>query len=229
MSESIIVADDGSGQADKMSAFEPSTIDADRKMPLGITTAFFASGFSALIYQVVWQRVLFTTFGINIEAVTVVVTAFLAGLGAGSLIGGRISRRDGSSLLKWFAACELLIGAYGLISVALFRKLAILSIGAEPVASALITSVLVFLPTLVMGVTLPLLVAHVVQKNVRPGPAIGRLYFVNTAGSSLAALATAAFLLRELGEARSTALAALINLVAGLTVLILSFNGSVKR
>ncbi len=54
--------------------------------------AFLASGFAALIYQVVWQRVLFAVFGINIEAVTVVVTAFLLGLGFGSLLGGHLSR-----------------------------------------------------------------------------------------------------------------------------------------
>ena len=53
--------------------------------------AFFWSGFSALIYQITWQRSLFTIFGINVEAVTVVVTGFLLGLGFGSLLGGRLS------------------------------------------------------------------------------------------------------------------------------------------
>jgi hypothetical protein len=41
-----------------------------------IVAIFFASGFAALIYQIIWQRALFTTFGINVEAVTVVVTGF---------------------------------------------------------------------------------------------------------------------------------------------------------
>src|SRR5262249_49737258 len=57
-----------------------------------IVAAFFASGFAALIYQIIWQRALFTIFGINVEAVTVVVTGFLLGLGFGSLSGGWLSR-----------------------------------------------------------------------------------------------------------------------------------------
>ena len=46
---------------------------------------FFISGFSALIYQVVWQRLLFAAFGVNIESVTVTVSLFMFGLGVGVL------------------------------------------------------------------------------------------------------------------------------------------------
>ena len=41
---------------------------------------FFVSGFAALTYQIVWQRALFAIYGINIESVTVVVSAFMLGL-----------------------------------------------------------------------------------------------------------------------------------------------------
>jgi hypothetical protein len=41
-----------------------------------IVAMFFGSGFAALIYQIIWQRALFTIFGINVEAVTVVVPSF---------------------------------------------------------------------------------------------------------------------------------------------------------
>src|SRR5262249_59493759 len=54
---------------------------------------FFLSGFPALFYQIVWQRSLFAIYGVNIESVTVVVSAFMLGLGAGSLAGGRLSAR----------------------------------------------------------------------------------------------------------------------------------------
>ena len=40
---------------------------------------FFCSGFPALIYQLTWQRALFRIFGVNIESVTIVVTAFMLG------------------------------------------------------------------------------------------------------------------------------------------------------
>src|ERR1700730_6808367 len=47
---------------------------------------FFFSGFPALLYQTVWQRALFTLYGVNIESVTMVVTAFMLGLGLGGLL-----------------------------------------------------------------------------------------------------------------------------------------------
>ena len=78
-------------------------------MPL-LYAAFFASGFAALVYQVVWQRSLFSIYGVNIESVTIVVSAFMLGLGLGSFVGGKVSARPGVALLRWFGAIELSIG-----------------------------------------------------------------------------------------------------------------------
>src|SRR5215470_1491265 len=57
-----------------------------------IHAVFFLSGVPALIYQVLWQRALFVIFGVDILSTTAVVSAFLLGLGLGSLIGGELSR-----------------------------------------------------------------------------------------------------------------------------------------
>src|SRR3984893_14939253 len=54
---------------------------------------FLCSGMPALIYQHVWQRVLFSIYGVNSQSVAVVVTAFMLGLGIGSLAGGRLCVR----------------------------------------------------------------------------------------------------------------------------------------
>src|ERR1700722_7968842 len=56
-----------------------------------VTVLFFFSGFPALIYQIVWQRALFVIYGVNVQSVAVVVSAFMLGLGLGSLAGGRMS------------------------------------------------------------------------------------------------------------------------------------------
>ena len=69
---------------------------------------FAGSGFAALVYQVVWQRSLFAIYGINVEAVTVVVTAFMLGLGIGSLAGGWLSRDPERPPLRTFAAINFL-------------------------------------------------------------------------------------------------------------------------
>ena len=81
---------------------------------------FFFSGFPALIYQLTWQRALFRIFGVNIESVTIVVTAFMLGLGLGSLAGGLISKRRGIPLLPLLAAIELMTGVFGLFSLEMF-------------------------------------------------------------------------------------------------------------
>src|SRR2546425_7927708 len=68
---------------------------------------FFFSGFPALIYQIIWQRALFGIYGVNIESVTVVVSAFMLGLGVGSLLGGFVSERSNIPLLAVFGAAEI--------------------------------------------------------------------------------------------------------------------------
>src|SRR5262245_34913810 len=90
---------------------------------------FFLSGFPALIYQLTWQRALFLIFGVNIESVTIVVTAFMLGLGFGSLAGGWLSKRRAIPLLPLLAGIEFLTGAFGLISLAIFDRVGELVIG----------------------------------------------------------------------------------------------------
>ena len=82
---------------------------------------FTLSGISALLYQLIWQRALLTIFGSNIESVTMVVSAFMLGLGIGSIVGGAVSKRRGVPLLLIFALVEISIGLYGAASLHLFR------------------------------------------------------------------------------------------------------------
>ena len=183
---------------------------------------FFASGFAALIYQVVWQRSLFTIFGINTEAVTVVVTVFLLGLGLGSIAGGILSRIVRHPLLL-FALSEFGIAAFGLISLDLFRSVGTSTIGQSAVATGVTTFLLLLAPTLLMGMTLPLLVSFLVARSGNVGQSTSLLYFVNTAGSGIAALASVTLLLPHLGEHGSVRVAAATNLLVGTIVLALHF------
>src|SRR6202046_4203232 len=88
---------------------------------LWVYVIFVLSGFAALLYQVVWQRALFAIYGINVESVTVIVTAFMLGLGLGSLAGGAVSKDPKRPVLALFSLVELGIGIYGFASLALFR------------------------------------------------------------------------------------------------------------
>src|SRR5262252_4121307 len=90
---------------------------------------FFFSGVPALIYQLVWQRALFRIFGVNIESVTIIVTAFMLGLGLGSLAGGWLSSRRKVPLLLLLACIELLTAAFGVCSLDIFEHVGRLVLG----------------------------------------------------------------------------------------------------
>src|SRR6202161_4243765 len=107
---------------------------------------FFFCGFPALFYQLVWQRALFRIFGVNIESVTIVVAAFMLGLGLGSLAGGFLSERRGIPLLRLLAGIELATGAFGLASLNIFDWVGEFTIGLPLPAMAVVSLALVIVP-----------------------------------------------------------------------------------
>lgn len=182
---------------------------------------FFISGFPALIYQIVWERALFAIYGVNVESVAVVVTGFMLGLGLGSIVGGRISRSPRISLLACFGMAELGTGAFGIFSLRLFHQVAHYTAGASLLGTAILSFVLLLVPTMLMGSTLPLLVAHAVGRSRNVGRSVGLLYFVNTFGSALACFVAAELTMHLLGQSGSVALGSAINTAVGSGALIL--------
>ena len=122
--------------------------------------------------------------------------------------------------MRGFWLLEAGIGAFGLISLPFFRWVGDITLTLDPVTRGVVTALIIMFPTTLMGATLPLLVGYLVRSTGNVGRAVGVLYFVNTAGSALAALAAVFVMLRVLGESRSTYLAAAINLGVGTLVLL---------
>jgi len=194
-----------------------------RKFSIGwVCALFFCSGVPALIYQIVWQRALFTIFGTNVQAMTAVVAAFMLGLGLGSLSGGLLSQRPGAAPVRMFAAVELAIGTFGIFSLWIFRSVAAFTAGVPAGEAGVIAFALLLIPTFLMGSTLPILVSHLVRISESVGRAVGLLYFANTLGSAAACLVAAAFAMRTLGESGSVAVAAAMNFAIGFVVLFLT-------
>jgi spermidine synthase len=152
-----------------------------------------------------------------------VVSAFMLGLGLGSLGGGWLSARSRVPLLLVFGMIELGIGAFGAVSLHLFHLVAKFTAGASAWGTGAITLVLLLVPTALMGSTLPILTAHLVRRSENVGRSVGALYFVNTLGSAVACFAAAVFLMRQLGESGSVGLAATLNAIVGLSALVLNF------
>jgi MFS family permease len=203
--------------------FPVAAAPRDRRK-LGLYALLFISGFPALLYQVVWQRALFTIYGVNIESVTMVVSAFMLGLGLGSLGGGWLSERRGVPLLAVFGIAELGIGLFGAFSLASFHYVAQYTAGTSALGTGAITFVLLLVPTALMGSTLPILTEHLVRISGNVGRSVGSLYFVNTLGSATACFCAVVFLMDRFGESGSVMVAAAINGMVGLTVLVLHFT-----
>lgn len=201
--------------------------------PVWIYLCFFLSGFSGLVYEVVWSRLFVYTMGSSHLSIAVVVSVFMAGLALGSALGGRLADRVASPLrlYGW-----LVIGA-GVLSVAVIPEINLL----EPLLRAVyrlhdgepghllftlvkvaVCSITILLPTTFMGATLPVLVRHLSRSLGEVGSRIGALYAVNCLGAVAGTLAAGFFLIPRIGLGWSLLLAGAVDVAAGLLALFMS-------
>ena len=194
-------------------------------MPL-LAACFLLSGCAALIYQTAWTRQFALVFGTSELAVATVLAAYMGGLAFGAWIAERWLPRIRRPVLV-YAGLELGIGLSAVLLVPallqasdwLLRSL----FGGQPgPPDSTQTSVSLFyllsafvvlaVPTVLMGATLPLLARHAVRTERHIGTRIGALYAINTTGAVGGALVTAFYLLPELGLAGTVRIGAAINL-----------------
>ena len=80
---------------------------------------FFVSGFCSILYELIWLRLAMAQFGVTTAMVSIVLSTFMAGLGVGSLVAGRLVRKYASRLtsppLHLYAMAELGIGCSAVI------------------------------------------------------------------------------------------------------------------
>jgi predicted membrane-bound spermidine synthase len=191
---------------------------------------FAASGGAALIYQVSWQRILALHSGIGVYSVAVIVAAFLAGLGAGSYAGARMSRRLGSrGALRAFALLELGIAALSAASPVVYYDLLYLrwpelfgaAWSAAPVHFALLLP-----PTLLMGMSLPFLTRAAVSDAASAPRVVGYLYGINVVGAAIGAMLSPWFLLRLYGVRGAILVGVTLNALSGVVALAIGASRS---
>ena len=187
----------------------------------GLQILVLVSGAAALVYQSAWIRQLSLILGSTNYAVGTVLAAFMAGLGVGAfVVGGRADRTPRP--LALYAALELGIGLVGLVSplalaqgnemYASFYRRWHESPGLLTMARFAIGFAFVFVPAFLMGGTLPAATRHLALGGRSVGPAVGRLYAVNTLGAACGALLLPYVLLPALGVRTTLVATALTNL-----------------
>jgi len=180
----------------------------------------FVSGAVALVYEVAWQRQFALVLGSSSAATAAVLAAYFAGLGAGSLLVGRWTRRCRRPL-RLYAIFEVLVGVGALLVGPLLAGLENAYANAAHVfdgnavalgtARVAITFVALLVPTFCMGGTLPLLGQFVDRGQRRLGVTAGRLYAVNTLGAATGALLVPFWLLPAFGLRETVWLGAAAN------------------
>ena len=192
-----------------------------RSTNLILSTLFFLSGTAALIYQVMWQRMLFTIFGVDLESITIVISVFMFGLGIGGLLGGFIADKLVSSLLVLYMIIESAIALFGFFSSRIIEMLGNTFFSSSEFVTAVVSFAILAFPTILMGATFPILVTHVNLKNQNIGHSVGNLYFANTLGGAVGAFFSGFVLLYTLDIAGAVNRAACLNLIIAILALLM--------
>jgi len=192
---------------------------------------FFLSGAAGLTYQVAWGKALGLIFGNTIYAIATVLAVFMGGLALGSAWWGRRSERQ-SSPVRLYGWMELGIGATAGLSLAGLAAVRKLYVASYPLVSGsapallllrfLGAAIVLFLPTFLMGGTLPVLVQGLTRHSAELGRRLSRLYWINTAGAVAGTLAAGFYLLATAGLRATVEIAVATNLLVGLVVFILA-------
>jgi spermidine synthase len=209
---------------------------------LVVLFCFFLSGLASLVYQVLWQRMIDKVVGSAPFAVAIVLSVFMGGLALGSWLAGRYIDRIASrrNLLALYGLVELAIGLYGLLLPFLIPivkpayQLAYNSLFDHFWLYRLFTvvgcSVLLIVPTTLMGVTLPLLCRFYVEHLRHIGARTGLLYGINTIGGAAGAALCGFFLIARFGLWGSILIAAGTNaLIAALCIWVARTDGPFFR
>lgn len=188
------------------------------------------SGFVAMLYEVVWTRMLALVLGASTHAFSIMLITFISGIAVGAWIVGRW--RTLRRTLDAFAWAELALAGtlfasmffYDLLPYAFARLAGVLDRRPEvfplySLAQAAICFAVMFIPTVCLGMTLPLVSRIATAELARTGRSVGTVFSVNTLGTVLGAAVTGLWIMPWLGLAGTLALGLSVNAAIGLVIL----------
>jgi len=197
---------------------------AERWLP-ALLLLFIGSGCAALIYEVVWFQLLQLSIGSSAVSLGVLLGIYMGGMCLGSLLLPRYLKPSWHPL-RVYAALEAGIGVFGVIvlfAVPIVGQIYTQIAGtgqANLFLRAIVASICLLPPTLLMGATLPA-IARWVETTPRGVSWLGYFYGGNLAGAVAGSLLAGFYLLRVYDMPTATAAAVVLNIVvAGLALVV---------
>ncbi|MGK2859267.1 MAG: fused MFS/spermidine synthase [Thermoanaerobaculia bacterium] len=203
-----------------------------------VALLLLGSGLCSLVYQTVWLREMRGVFGSSTSATAAVIGIFMGGLGLGGFLLGRVADRSRNPL-RLYANLEIGVALSALATIPLGRLVEVLyfASGGSPALGLfgatllrlLLAILLLGVPTVLMGGTLPAVARAVVGEGDLKRRAIALLYGVNTIGAVAGTVGSTFFALERFGNQKTLVLAALLNLLVAITARAMSRREGFER
>lgn len=209
----------------------PAVTDPSQDLPSWMRplslVAIGVSGFTALGYEVVWTRLLTILHkAATTLSFSTILIAFLFGLAAGGAAGSRLADRWRNPAIA-FGAIEMLIGLFGLASIALlgggiawFGLLESVFSLSKEADLLIVAGVIMFVPTFLMGAVFPIASRLQLIELRDVGRRVGDLYAANTGGAIAGSLAAGFALIPLIGTQLTIQLLAWTNVGLGIILLL---------
>jgi predicted membrane-bound spermidine synthase/tetratricopeptide (TPR) repeat protein len=194
-----------------------------------VLVSFGLSGFASLVYENAWTRSLTLVIGSSIYSFSTMLVTFLVGLALGGFIYARFLG-DREARLTTFGLIELWVGLSALATIPLFEKLPLIflrllhgfgeTFTVFLYLQVFLSALVMFIPTVLLGMTFPLVARLFTQSLYRVGSGVGSSYAANTVGAVLGAFAGGFILIPKLGIQNAIIVAVVMNLLIGAWLII---------
>ena len=197
------------------------------------------SGMCALALEVMWTRSLSVAVGQTTYSFTVILAAFLLGIGLGSWLHSLLPLERFSISAK-FGVVLSGVGLSSLVVSQWIPELPMVAVrigaaidpgaGGRRLGTTLLSSfVIMLVPCVLMGMAFPLAGQARAKLRQRFGEAVGDVVALNTLGAIAGSLLAAFVLVPRLGLQRGTLLVAAVDLAYGLLVVAFALAGGGRR
>ena len=186
--------------------------------------ALFFSGTSSLIAEIVWLRLLVLVFGNTAHSTILILSVFMAGLAFGSLLFGRLADTH-RHLLRLYSFIEISIGIYVFLTLQLIKfSSPWFQVNNIPFLKLILSFIILFPATTLMGATLPVLVKFLHQYQGKLALQVSRLYAANTAGAVFGTLLSGFILIELFGLKNTLIIGILGNFIAAFLAFFVSLQ-----